>query len=101
MNSRKETLSLIDYQVTVVIPKLNGFFRSEFGHRRNIVRASLGDITLVPIGSSAIRLSAPDKKTVEEFLEAFRGEDRTFNPTRDAYRKPAKLTDHPKTRRFR
>src|SRR3989338_731242 len=88
------------YERTVVIPKLNGYFTSEFGHRRDIVKASIVKLTLIPIGNNAIKISGPDKKTVEEFLEGFRDKDRHFNPTRDAYHRRTELTDNPKKRKF-
>lgn len=101
MNSGKETLGSSGYEITVVIPKLDGFFRIEFGHRRDVARACLGDLILTPIGSSAIKLEAPDRETVDRFLEGFRCEDRGFNPTRDAYGKLARSTDNPRSKKFR
>lgn len=89
--ARKETIAANEYRITVVIPKLNGFFKKEFGPRSDVTRVRLGDLTLIPVGSNAIELSAPDRKTVDEFLEGFQGEDSHINPTRQVYHAQIRL----------
>lgn len=84
MPSQKEVNTYSLYEVTIRNPKLNGFFTREFGHRSDVESASIGDLTFFPIGSSWIKLSAPNKETADKFLKDFQGEDKDFNPTRDA-----------------
>lgn len=84
---RPEEAAKSGYEVTVKIPKLNGYFVKEFGPRREILHGEIDGVVLTPIGSAQIALSAPDRKSVENFLVKFQGADKNINPTRDAFRK--------------